>query len=517
VFKFLRIALAVLGLVAVSGFFAAGPNAQAGATQNYIVLYRTTNAVPHDASAAIQKAGGSVVASYGQIGVVIARSSDAGFAGRMRRNGSVEGVSATTNFAVQLKDDAAADSSQGPPPGDLPNTPASDSDALSSLQWDMELINTPEAHAITGGSPSVVVGDIDTGLDYTHPDLAPNVDFANSVSCLSGSPDPDPAEWDDVAGHGTHTAGTIAAAANGLGIVGVAPNVKIAAIKAGRDDGYFFPEAVICAFMWAGARHLDVTNNSYFADPWLFNCRNDAEQRAIWKAERRAIRYAQSQGVLVVVAEGNENIDLSKRNVDTISPDFPPGSEVEREVTNACVVIPQEIPGVITVTAVGPNATKSFYSTYGVSVTDVAAPGGDSFQRANPLGRVLSTYTHNALPEDLEFLIPRNRVIENPPLCVNRVTFVPAPGCALWVYLQGTSMASPHAAGVAALIASRFGPLSPGRLAAMLNQTADPQECPPNPYDPTGDGAFEAHCTGGAGYNSFYGHGLVDALNAVTR
>jgi hypothetical protein len=50
--------------------------------------------------------------------------------------------------------------------------------------------------------------------------------------------------------------------------------------------------------MWAGSHHLDVTNNSYFADPWLFNCRNDPGQRAIWKAEQRAIRYAMQQGVI---------------------------------------------------------------------------------------------------------------------------------------------------------------------------------------------------------------------------
>ena len=76
-------------------------------------------------------------------------------------------------------------------------------------------------------------------------------------------------------GHGTHTAGTIAAAANGIGIVGVAPNVQIAGIKAGNADGFFFPEAVVCAFMWAGTHGFDVTNNSYFADPYLFNCKND--------------------------------------------------------------------------------------------------------------------------------------------------------------------------------------------------------------------------------------------------
>src|SRR5206468_10586393 len=143
----------------------------------------------------------------------------------------------------------------------------------------------------------------------------------------------------DDAGHGTHTAGTIAGELNGIGIVGVAPNVKIAGIKAGNASGFFFPEAVVCAFMWAATHHVNVTNNSYFADPWLFNCRNDAEQRAIWNAERRAIRYAMQKGVTVVAAEGNENIDLSKQNVDTISPD-PDPNPTPRAVTTAGGVIP---------------------------------------------------------------------------------------------------------------------------------------------------------------------------------
>ena len=121
----------------------------------------------------------------------------------------------------------------------------------------------------------MVVGDIDTGLDYTHRDLAPNVDFANSVSCVGGVPNQAPSAWKDDNGHGTHTAGTIAAAKTTVGIVDVAQNVKIAAIKAGNAAGFFFPEAAVCAFTWAGAHHIDVTNNSYFADPWLFNCRND--------------------------------------------------------------------------------------------------------------------------------------------------------------------------------------------------------------------------------------------------
>ena len=113
-----------------------------------------------------------------------------------------------------------------------------------------------------------------------------------------------PAAWDDHNGHGTHTAGTIAAAANGIGITGVAPKVKIAGIKTSNDDGYFFVEMVVCAFMWAGSHDIDVTNNSYFADPWLYNCRNDAGQRAIFKAAQRAMRFAQKHGVTVVASAG---------------------------------------------------------------------------------------------------------------------------------------------------------------------------------------------------------------------
>ncbi|OGO55563.1 MAG: hypothetical protein A2Z32_09795 [Chloroflexi bacterium RBG_16_69_14] len=474
----LRRALTAIGAGSLVGaMLLTAPAAIAGTDQTYVVLYKSL-AVPANAGDTVKQAGGTVVASYGAIGVVIARSGDARFSSRITSDSRVEGASATASFATQLTDEMDA---AGEP---LPDSaPAPGDDPMSGLQWDMVQIHAPEARAINGGSPSVVVGDIDTGLDYTHPDLAANVDFANSVSCVGGVPDQNPAAWFDVNGHGTHTAGTIAAARNGIGIVGVAPNVKIAGIKAGNDDGYFFPEAVICAFMWAGSHGIDVTNNSYFADPWLFNCRNDAGQRAIWKAEQRAIRYAMQQGVTVVAAQGNENIDLSKRNVDTISPDFPPGSEVTRDVTNACVVIPVEIPGVIGVTADGYNLQKAYYSTYGVGVADVTAPGGDRRFQIPPTGngRVLSTF----------------------------------PGG--YAYAQGTSMASPHAAGVAALAISAHGKMPPGALQALLTSTADPMACPPNPFDPGPPFIFAATCIGGDGYNGFYGHGQVNALSAVTK
>src|SRR6266508_2800954 len=392
-------------LVSMVGVFpvaaASLPYSSTGVTQTYIVLYKK-NATPSDAASTVSKAGGTLVYSYKQIGVLIASSDNALFTANLLKDSNVQGASATAGFATQLSDEVATDETASPLPD---NAPATDSDSLSGLQWDMVQIHTPEAHAITGGSPSVLVGDIDTGLDYTHPDLAANVDSANSVNCVSGVPVAGAVAADDDNGHGTHTAGTIAAAANGIGIVGVAPNVKIAGIKAGNADGFFFPQAVICGFMWAATHHMDVTNNSYFADAWEYNCRNDPVQRAIWNAEQRAILYAEQQGVTVVAAEGNDSDDTAHPTQDQTSPDDT--TPVTRDITNACVIIPVEVPGVIGVSATGSAAQgtsagqyadhrKSFYSSFGVGVTQLAAPGGDSLFGTPPFtgtaGRVLSTW-----------------------------------------------------------------------------------------------------------------------------
>ncbi len=465
-----------------------------GAMQTYIVLFKGQT-VPSDAGTVIATAGGTLAYSYDQIGVAIARSDNASFAANLLVDSRIQGASATAGFSTRLRDDTATDASSTP----APSSPAPGGDNLSGLQWDMDQIKAPQARAVTEGSPSVVVGDIDTGLDFTHPDLAPNVDFANSVSCVTGVPDTTPSAWMDDNGHGTHTAGTIAAAKNGIGIVGVAPKVKIAGIKAGDTDGFFFPEAVVCAFMWAGTHHIQVTNNSYFADPWLFNCRNDPGQRAIWEAERRAIRFAMQNGTVVVAAEGNESDDLAHPTQDVTSPDNT--TPITREISNACAVVPVEVPGVIGVTADGNQQLKSFYSSYGMGVTQVVAPGGDSIlQRtaAAPNGRVLSTW-----PASLAGRC-RRKVFD---------------GAAVYCYLQGTSMASPHVAGVAALVEST-GVTSPGAVAAKINNTADAMACPSDmsiyaPFPSVSNGAPQT-CQGGTGYNGFYGHGQVDAFSAVS-
>jgi subtilisin family serine protease len=526
-----RLRLLLLAAVAVAALALAGT----ANAEKYVVLYKQ-EAVPADATRTIERAGGIVVASYDAIGVVIAQSDSPSFRDNLLVDNRIEGASGTSRFGVEVAPVEAASHDEQPP--ELPNAPATDADTFSSLQWDMRQIHTPEAHAVTGGSPAVVVGDIDTGLDNQHPDLLANIDFSRSASCESGAPNQSPAAWDDRNGHGTHTAGTIAAASNGIGIVGVAPNVKVAGIKSSLDSGFFFPEMVICSFYWAGGGEftlpggsipetvgprVDVTNNSYFADPFLYNCRNDPVQRAIWKAEKRAIDFATKRGVTHVAAMGNDSDDRAHPTVDLISPDFPPGSEEERAITNACVVIPVEVNGVVGVTAVGngrqtdgdddPNDfLKSFYSAYGVGVAEVTAPGGDSIFGITPEatnGRVLSTYPP-----------------ERP--CTRRLVEPGIPAAA-YCYLQGTSMASPHAAGVAALIISRFGDLDnpqngkmrPGSVAAYLQQTADAQPCPtvlPAAYaNFTRPDDQPQECQGGPGYTSWYGNGQVNAFRAVTH
>jgi subtilisin family serine protease len=239
-----------------------------------------------------------------------------------------------------------------------------------------------------------------------------------------------------------------------------------------------------------------------FADPWLFNCRNDADQRAIWEAERRAIRFAMQNGTVVVAAEGNQADDLAHPTQDATSPDNT--NPVLRQIHNDCAVVPVEAAGVIGVTANGNLQLKSFYSSYGVGTADVVAPGGDSILQliaASPNGRVLSTWPASLLTTTC---LPVRRVVD-------------ASGAA-YCYQQGTSMASPHVAGVAALIMST-GVTSPGAVAAKLQNTSDKIACPADTsiYDffPAVDNGSPQVCQGGIGRNSFNGSGQVNALTAV--
>jgi subtilisin family serine protease len=244
-----------------------------------------------------------------------------------------------------------------------------------------------------------------------------------------------------------------------------------------------------------------VANLSLFADPFLFNCRNEADQRAIVKAITRAAQYATQRGVVVVASAGNEASDLAHPETDEISPDFPPGAAVTRDVGNQCVVLPAELPTAATVSAIGPQGILSFYSNFGNATVDVTAPGGSSGQAPNPFGRVLNAWGSEAPPLSTTL----RRQVED---CA---TVDGETVCALYGWIQGTSMSAPHASGVAALIRSAHPNLPAMAVIAGMQNTAIPMVCE-DVQDPFTDPPKE--CVGGRGHTNFYGKGLVDALAA---
>ncbi|MEU3250272.1 S8 family serine peptidase [Streptomyces sp. NPDC006997] len=501
-----RLALAVpvvLSLTASLGFLptaaSAAPSTQpttaeraAEGTLTYVVNVTPTRATVASVKRAVAAAGGTVVTTHDKIGVIVAHSANPDFAAQLREVRGVQSAGATRTAplaAAGTTDVGGADYLTAAEAARTEAASAADaqSEPLEADQWDLRAIGADQAARINPGSSKVTVAVIDTGVDDTHPDLAPNFSASQSANCVGGVADTSEGAWrpytaDDY--HGTHVAGEIAAARNGIGVAGVAPGVKVSAIKVSEPDtSLFYPEAVVCAFVFAADHGVEITNNSYYIDPWLYNCMDDPDQKAVVDAVNRAQLYAQAKGTLHLASAGNSAHDLaSDAIVDASSPNDT--TPVERTIDpSECLDLPTQLPGVVTVSATGVKDVKSYYSSYGHRVVDVAAPGGDRLYQIpdtpSQNGRVLSTMPNNS-----------------------------------YAFLQGTSMAAPHASGVAALLKSTHPWASPAQLQLLLKAQADNPGCPES-YDQNGDGTEDAVCEGGSRVNGFYGFGIVNALRAV--
>jgi lantibiotic leader peptide-processing serine protease len=547
------VAVATLGLAVAASPVAA--QAQGGAATEYTVL-AADNVRADDAAAAISRAGGTIVARNDAVGMFQVVATGSAFAARADASPELTGAAArrpigrapaaSPNLVETegLRSPAAAHDSHG--------GRGAGPDPLDDKLWGMKQIRADRAHAVTMGTHRVTVGILDTGLDASNPDIAPNFNwslsrnFAKDLTDIDGPCEVpsclDPVGTDD-GGHGTHVAGIVGAAANGVGVSGVAPGVGLVELKGGQDSGYFFLEPVVNALTYAGDAGIDVVNMSFFVDPWLFNCAANpadspaaqAEQRTIVAGMVRALTYAHRRGVTLVAALGNEHEDLGHPLDDTISPDYPADTAYSRTIDNrTCLSLPTEGPFVIGVSSTGPSEKKADYSNYGTEQISVAAPGGwfrdgigtPTYRTA--ANEVLSTYPLKVLQEDGLVDAAGNVVAGNEDSVFKQCTRDGR--CGYYTYLQGTSMASPHAAGVAALIVSRYGhpdifhrgglTLSPSVVESVLTRTAARHACPDPPlqsYQAEGRPAeFDALCVGGSRFNGFYGYGIVDAYAAVT-
>jgi len=450
--------------------FAIGSPAIATESARYLVVFAGTENedgsfelggnfdLHHGAALAlVSSAGGTVTHDLArQIGVMVVESDTALFAGTLRASALVQEVGREFVWkAYPSYEEALASGRLKVVPADGGDQQQQD-DPLEPMQWSMMQIRAPEAHDTQEGSRSVDVGILDTGidglhLDFQHPENGTNVDCARGRDFIPEGPgigDPDPCIDNNF--HGTHVGGIVAAQANGVGVVGVAPNVTLVPVKVCDALGFCYAGPVVAGITYAGDAKFDVINMSFFMDDdefmesTEFKCMSDPEQRAFRQAGERAMAYARSQGVTPVAALGNSDSDL--------------GSEGE---PNDCEVVPAETTGVTGTMSLGAQSQKAPYSSYGFGATDVAAPGGAG-SSGDCATTVLST-------------LPGN----------------------VWGCLQGTSMASPHAAGVAALIVSEFGDIvfPPDMVQSYLQST-------------TVD-------IGLMGYDKCFGNGRIDAVRAV--
>jgi subtilisin family serine protease len=471
-------------------------------SQTYLVSF-SGGSIPPNADSILSAAGGTIVASYSNLGVVLAKTSSSSFTSTLRADSRVAAVgsSRTVSSSIEIRKGQAA-------AHPIVAKKAKGSDPLSDHQWDMDQIRAPQARAINAGSRSVLVGVLDSGIDITHPDLVGQVNTAASASCIGGVPNTDPGVWaNDGIGHGTHVSGIIAGKKNGIGIVGIAPGVQLAAVKLAVDDindpnfGLIYADAMVCAIDWAIGHNFDLMNASLSIDPFtgpiddLF-CTDEPDRVAIVTMVRQAVLKAAAKNITLVASAGNMFLDLASIQGQT------PGS--------TCKVLPVQLPRVIGVSAVGYTKQLSFFSDYGKGWVDLAGPGGDKF-----IPDPLVTDT-TASGQVLSSVPPGSFYYQWAAGWDGQMQDCSSGTCVTYAYIQGTSQAAPHVTGVAALALSRYGKMAPEALLAWLSLTANGLPCPPSPYDPDpADFPQPATCTGTTLYNNFYGAGEVDALNIV--
>lgn len=432
----------LLALLLVLAFSVFSASAQAP-ERSYIIM---ANGNGGNLVANINAAGGVVTGYFPEIGAATAVSSDPNFAANVRGVRSV--IPSVKAQWIQPINSEAVDIAVGNPPF------SGDDDFRFDLQWGHDAVNAPEAWNAGVRGQGVRVAVLDTGFDLDHPDLFPNINFALSANFVPG--ETLSYAINDPFSHGTHVAGTIAAADNAFGTIGVAPSAELMLVKVLSDAGSGAFEWVAAGIIHAANNGADVINMSLGADiPQSGFCDEDGCVGANEVAElkvfmNRAVTYAYQMGATVIVAAGNDARDGDKdKNI---------------------VVFPADMAHAISVSATAPvgwgvdpttdlDVPAYNYTNFGRSAIDFAAPGGnyeyffiDPAQLCTVAGLLRPCYVF-----DYVFSTGSN---------LN-------PAIASFYWSVGTSMAAPHVSGIAALIISENGgSMNPAHVERELRRRA---------------------------------------------
>lgn len=449
-----------------------------------LVVLGSSNGLPDRFPDDVAAAGGEVVLWIPQIGAAVVRSSDPGFGATVRGMGGVAAVS--PNIVVQMVPDRAAAPEVTDDVGaELADPPATDiADRFFDLQWSMDALDWTDAveiSAVRGQGARVAI--LDSGIRSTHNEFAANLNTALSTSFVPGETFDSPAGF-----HGTHVSGIVAAAQNGLGTIGVAPEVDLVSVKVlGGLSGSGSFAGIAAGLAYAADIGADVVNMSLGSTldrsgtVYDRNCNPVGRASATAVANvinlmTRAAQYAHQNGVTIIASAGNCGTD----------------GDADRDRVH----LPSDVPHVLTISATGPvgwaldpdtNLDRlASYSNHGRSTIDFAAPGGDAALPGNAVCQILTGPAH--LP------------VTHFCWVFDLVMSASSSSDFGYAWTAGTSMAAPAATGVAALIVSRNGgSMHPDQLHAAMRNAVN----------------FDDGGVAGAGRTAGFGMGHLSALEAL--